>query len=362
MFDVQLTELTTRVTSHFRSPSSFKHHYTLLNTHGAKVLEPDEEAMGELDTTRRTEAACCKNMCFILWLISFCFLFVRYYCFACMYEFEKVAMLKNFVENDFPVPEERREHLLLKCMMTEPAILRLMEDFFRHTSEGSAHYADLAHNHTGIKIPDVVTSGLRNVTHHALHHGSNIAGAAGNLAKHVANVTSGHLANLTERAGNIDVGDAVGDLADGAVDVGGHLANAGASALHHGSHAVDHAVGAERNPRRLESPANSQASFAESSFEEEELECNPYIDDILATCETFPFGEAWPVLSIPVFGLFSIPVPCVHGSTCKASMHAELYDFPYACFFFGWIVIFFCSRKHYQHRIAVLTERAHGHH
>merc|ERR1719291_1121760 len=298
------------------------------------------------------ELACCKNMCFFLWLISLCFMFVRYYCFACMYEFEKVAMLKNFVEDDFPVSEGKREHLLLKCEMTEPAIFRLLRDFFQHTSEGSVHYAHLAHNHTGIEIPDVVTSGFSNLTHHALHHGSRIAGAAGSLAKHVANVTSGHLrkhlSNWTERARNIDVG--------------GTLASAGASALHHGSRVVDHAVGAERNPRRLESPANSQAPFPESTFEEEEMQCNPDIDDILETCEEFPFGEAWPALPIPVFGLCSIPVPCVHGSTCKASMHAEQYDSPYACFLFSWIVIFLCSRRHFEHRITALTERAHGHH
>ncbi|CAK0809603.1 unnamed protein product [Prorocentrum cordatum] len=70
VFDVQLTELTTREFMGFRSPSSFKHKYTLLNTHGAKVDEPDEETMGELDATRRSQAACCKNMCFFLWLIS----------------------------------------------------------------------------------------------------------------------------------------------------------------------------------------------------------------------------------------------------------------------------------------------------
>ncbi|CAK0809602.1 unnamed protein product [Prorocentrum cordatum] len=170
--------------------------------------------------------------------------------------------------------------------MTEPAILRLLADFFQHTSEGSVHYADLAHNHTGIKVPDVVVSGLSNVTHHALHHGSRIAGVAGDLARHISNATSKHLANLTERVGNIEVDD----LVDGAANVGGHLANAGASALHHGSRAVDQAVSAERKPRRLESPTSSRASLSKSSLEEE-LECNPDIDGIIATCEDLPLGS-----------------------------------------------------------------------
>lgn len=361
VFDVQLTELTTRVTSHFRSPTSFKHHYTLLNTHGAKVDEPDEETMGQLDATRRKQVACCKNMCFFLWLISLCFMFVRYYSFACTYEFEKVAMLRNFVEDDFPVPRRTREHLLLKCEMTEPAILRLLEDFLQHTSEGSAHLGHLAENHTGIEIPDEVVSGLSNVTHHAvhhaIHHGSRLAGAAGSLAKRVANATSEHLANLTERAGDVDVGE----LAGGVADVAGHLADAGASALHHSSRAVDHVVGAERNPRRLESPASSRPS-GRSRREKEELACNPDIDDILATCEDFPFGEPWPMLAVPVLGLFSIPVSCIHGSTCKVAMHFEQYDFPYACFLFAWVVIFFCSRRYFAHRIAVMSEHAHALH
>ena len=37
---------------------------------GVGSAPPPQEAMGELDATRRMELACCKNMCFFLWLIS----------------------------------------------------------------------------------------------------------------------------------------------------------------------------------------------------------------------------------------------------------------------------------------------------
>lgn len=354
MFDVQLTELSTRMTSHFRSPSSFKHHYKLLNTHGHKADEPDEDDVGALDEAERKRDICMHNMCLLFWLVSCSFCVVRYYCFACMYEFEKVAMFENFVHGDFPVPEEKRRHLLLKCGMTDGALFRLVKDFTTHTTEGSMVVAQMAQDHTGVEVPDGLGHAghlLANLTQQAVNHSAHHVN--GLLRHEHTQHLAQHLENLTQKARDVD-----------SQDVADRLAGASHHVLHHGSnlmHGIAGAAGDLANSlgRRLEAPAERLVPRAERAQSEEELvelrKCTPDLSLILATCEELPFGEPLPTSQIPVFGLFSIPVKCVHGSACQVSMRFEEYDFPFACFLVAWIVMFIGSRHVFHRRIASLT-------
>jgi len=270
----------------------------------------------------------------------------------------KVAMLENFVGGDFPVESSQREHLLSKCEMTDSVLYRLITDFSQHTVEGSTNIKARLHNTTGIAIPDSVKQESR----HALHRGSQLAGAASDSVFHHGSRLARHVANDTAPK----LRDAAGELSE---KVAGHATNA--------AQWMEEQA-ARRPDRRLEAPSQTGGPAADAreadvladgalgwqrrpDQELQELQsCSPSVQDILATCEELPFGESLPTVPLSVFGLFSIPLPCLHGSTCELSMKFEKYDFPYTCFLASWLLAFCCARAWFHHRIDELTHATVG--
>jgi hypothetical protein len=278
-FDIRLTETSTGALqeNEFQNAAEFKNKYTLLNNRGHRSEEPDENTVGALDSVKRLRVTCFSYWLMLLGIVSVPFLGARYYSSACVYEFEKLATLENWVE-DFPCRDDQRDHYLMKCAKDEPVYSRVLKGFFASIFEGSKGYSQEAVQHLNEHLNEAVNStsvgkGLRDVAakgHHAFQS--------------VANSSNGALSSAAKVA----------------------------------------------------SAFGMPGQVAEQS-EEDFLKCNPDWKQIYGACQETPFGAVHPFLSISMLGIFTVPIPCTSWA-CDSESQLTRGDFPYFVFSILWVL------------------------
>jgi len=131
-FGVNVTDYSTGGTTRVTDAKTFKSTYRLINRHGMRAEEPDEEKVGRLDDLKRMKTGCLSQMLCFFFLVLIFFFTIRYYCYSCFAEFEKITVLQNF-DLDFPVQDEKMHHYLGKCNKEGSALLAMLSAMSSNT-------------------------------------------------------------------------------------------------------------------------------------------------------------------------------------------------------------------------------------
>lgn len=96
-----------------------------------QAQEPDEDLVGWIDWASRRKLRYVGQLVSLLMLVSFSFLFSRYYCLSCYEKYETITLLK-MADAEFPVKPAIAREFKYQCGLSMNLVQRIMDEDVMH--------------------------------------------------------------------------------------------------------------------------------------------------------------------------------------------------------------------------------------
>lgn len=330
-FEVEITDTVTGKQTRVTDAKTFKQQYRLVNRFGYRAEEPDEEKVGALDDARRMKSACLTHMCLAFLALLSLFFLVRYYCYACFAEYEKVAVLDNF-DLDFPVEASIRDHYLGKCGKDGSALMAMMSRMGQDT---------LSKAHRGVREAHRAALNRSVGLSAEVREQSGFMWAA-RKAEADAKKRIDETSDLTaERLGTRLTPDPPPPAA---------AEKAEEDAREHTGEArnITKAAGTEEEDTREHIGETRNLT----KVQRERLLCHPAPEEVVEVCDNVPFGAATPQLWLGV-GEFGVSLQC-QPATCHSFRTLRRFNLVAVCLAVGWLAAFLALKRGFDMRLTHL--------